>query len=180
MVPTSTRVPELTLPAPALTALREALQQEVGADAAATALRMAGFAAGEAFFRILAEADEDRLRTLPADRFWKDFGRLFSSRGWGQLTYEEAHPGVGSLHAGDWAESREMQAERPSCHFTTGLLSSLLGRVSGADVSVLEVECRGRGDGRCRFLFGGADAVFAVYERLATGEAPEAALQQIG
>jgi bacteriochlorophyll 4-vinyl reductase len=174
------RSSELTIPVPAYNALREALQTEVGADAAASALRMAGFAAGDAFFRILAEPGEEQLRSLPAERFWQEFSRLFSGRGWGQLAYHEAHPGVGALHAADWAESRGVVAERPSCHFTTGLLSSLLGKVADAEVGVLEVECRGRGDARCHFLFGGADAVFAVYERLAAGDAPDSALQQIG
>jgi bacteriochlorophyll 4-vinyl reductase len=181
MASTGTRTSELAIPAPAFVALRTALITHVGQDAAASALRMAGFAAGDAFYSILAESGEDELRRLSAERFWKRFATLFASRGWGQLGYSEAHPGVGSLAAADWAEGRNGEAaDRPSCHFTTGLLSSLLGRVAGAEVGVMEVECRARGDARCRFLFGGTDAVYAVYERLAGGAAADAALQQIG
>jgi bacteriochlorophyll 4-vinyl reductase len=175
------RSSELAIPASAFAALRTALNAQVGPDAAASALRQAGFAAGDAFFSILAESDEDALRKLPAERFWAHFATLFRSRGWGQLSYSEAHPGVGSLETADWAESTtDEPAERPCCHFTTGLFSSLLGKVADAEVGVMEIECRGRGDTRCRFLFGGTAAVIAVYERLAQGDAADAALQQIG
>jgi bacteriochlorophyll 4-vinyl reductase len=178
---TGARSSELAIPVSAFAALRTALNAQVGPDAAASALRQAGFEAGDAFFSILAESGEEALRKLPADRFWKQFSDLFRRRGWGQLSYSEAHPGVGSLEAADWAESRtDEPAERPCCHFTTGLFSNLLGKAAAADVGVMEVECRGRGDARCRFLFGGTAAVFAVYERLARGDAAEAALQQIG
>jgi bacteriochlorophyll 4-vinyl reductase len=181
MSSTATRPSELALPAQAFTALRDALHAQVGPDAAAAALRMAGFAAGESFFRILADAGDEDLGRLPAVRFWKQFARLFASRGWGQFSYTEPHPGVGSLEAADWVESRgEEGSGQPACHFTTGLLSSLLGKVAGAEVGVMEVECRGRGDARCRFLFGGTDAVYSVYERVAAGEPADSALQQIG
>jgi hypothetical protein len=53
--------------------------------------------------------------------------------------------------------------DQPSCHFTTGVLANILGRAADGEVAVLEVECRSRGDQRCRFLFGGADAVYSVY-----------------
>jgi uncharacterized protein len=181
MAVTGTRSSELAIPVSAFTAMRTALNAEVGPDTAAAALRQAGFAAGESFFSILAQEGEEALQQLPAERFWQKFSALFSTRGWGQLKYSEAHPGVGSLEAADWAESRtEEPADRPSCHFTTGLLSSLLGKVAGAEVGVMEIECRGRGDARCRFLFGGTEAVFAVYERLARGDTADTALQQIG
>ncbi|HSJ25446.1 MAG TPA: 4-vinyl reductase [Longimicrobiales bacterium] len=159
--------------------MRDALAASAGHEAAADALRSAGHAAGDAFFEILTagEVTGDQ----PAEAFWKRFSQLFASRGWGTLRYSEVHPGVGALDATAWAEARaDNTAEQPSCHFTTGMLANLLGRVAGADVAVLEVECRSRGDSRCRFLFGGTDAVFAVYERLATGEPADAALQQIG
>lgn len=178
---TTTRPPEITLPVAAIAALRDALSSQLGPDAAADALRAAGFAAGDAFHRILGGTDGEELRTLGARQFWARLTLLFSSRGWGQLSYSEAHPGVGSLEATDWAEGRtEQGAERPSCHFTTGLLANLLGRVAGAEVGVLEVECRSRGDQRCRFLFGGTEAVYAVYNRIVEGDAADAALQRIG
>jgi predicted hydrocarbon binding protein len=173
------RQQEFALPAEALAALRENLAAGVGAEVAADALRAAGYAAGDAFFEVLLEASDDPLES-PAEQFWTRLGRLFSSRGWGQLTYSEAHPGVGALTATNWAEHGEPgTSDQPCCHVTTGLLANLLGRIAGAEVAVLEAECRGRGDGCCRFLFGGPDAVYAVYEGLSAGEAAEDALARI-
>jgi predicted hydrocarbon binding protein len=179
MAGTTNRQAELALPATALTALRNALVASVGPDAAADALRAAGYAAGDAFFRILTAGDGESIAQLGADLFWQRLSLLFSARGWGHLSYSEAHPGVGSLHAGDWAEAIGDGSGDATCHLSTGLLANLLGQVAGSEVAVLEVECRGRGDQRCRFLFGGRDAVYAVYERLSAGAAPEAALASI-
>lgn len=181
MASTTPRTPELALPVAALAGLLDALNAQVGHEAAADALRTAGSAAGDAFFRILAGPDVDELRSLSAHRFWNRLATLFANRGWGHLRYAEAHPGVGSLEASDWVESRsEPEAEVPSCHFTTGLLANLLGHAAGTDIGVIEVECRSRGDRRCRFLFGGTDAVFAVYHRMAEGDAADTALTRIG
>lgn len=172
---------EIALPVAALAALRDSLVAEVGHAAAAEALRAAGHAAGDAFFGMLATAEAQDPAGLPADRFWNRLARAFSARGWGQISYTELHPGVGSLTAAHWAEARtDTPANQPCCHVTTGLLANLLGRVAGADVAVLEVECQGRGDEHCRFLFGGADAVYAVYERLNEGERTEDAVAHIG
>jgi bacteriochlorophyll 4-vinyl reductase len=175
----SQRTPEIAMPAAAFHALRGALIASSGEEAAADALRVAGHAAGDAFYQLVAARQEPA--SLPADQFWRSLGQLFAHRGWGQLSYTEAHPGVGALSATDWAEAdADAASAQPACHFSTGLLANLLGRVAGGDVAVLEVACRSRGDQHCRFLFGGAEAVYAVYERLAAGEGADAALQQIG
>jgi predicted hydrocarbon binding protein len=180
---------ELALPVASLAALRAALAAEVGPDAAARALQRAGHAAGDAFFAILAgrqpESGEEgdpwkaraaALAPLPAETFWRRLGDLFAARGWGHIEHEDAHPGVGALASSDWVEAESHGHSRPDCHFTTGLLSNLLGRTAGGDVAVLEVECRSRGDLQCRFLFGGADAVQAVYDALLAGRDTGAAL----
>ena len=178
---TSSRTPELALPVASLAAIRDSLVSSVGPEAAALALRQAGHAAGDALYRILSGGDADALTSLPADKFWAQLARLFSSRGWGQLTYAQVHTGVGSLEAANWAEARaESDSGQPSCHFTTGVLANLLGQIADAEVAVLEAECVSRGDHRCRFLFGGADAVYAVYERIAAGDEPDAALARLG
>jgi predicted hydrocarbon binding protein len=175
------RQQEIALPIAALAALRESLIAEVGPEAAANALRTAGYAAGDAFFRILSADEKHDVTTTAATDFWQRLGQLFAARGWGQLTYAEVHPGVGALTAPQWAEARtEVITDQPCCHVTTGLLANLLGRVAGSDVAVLESECLGRGDEHCRFLFGGADAVYALYERLSAGEPADEALSRIG
>jgi hypothetical protein len=180
MAPTQNRQPELVMPVAALAALRSALDTAIGADAAAEALRAAGHAAGDVFHDVLTGSAGDP-GAVAADRFWSQLATLFASRGWGQIRYSEAHPGVGSLESGDWAESASGgEAQRPSCHFTTGALANVLGRAAGTSVAVMEVECRARGDERCRFLFGGAEAVYAVYDRLAAGDTADSAIAQIG
>src|SRR5690606_8939468 len=101
---TSPRTPELALPVASLAAIRDSLVSSVGPEAAALALRQAGHAAGDALHRILSSGgDTESLAALPADRFWAQLSRLFSSRGWGQLTYSQVHSGVGSLEATNWA-----------------------------------------------------------------------------
>ncbi|MHB1169514.1 MAG: V4R domain-containing protein [Longimicrobiales bacterium] len=163
----TTRPQELALPIASLAALRNALIDAVGEDAAATALRAAGHAAGDALHATLVAGDAD----APADRFWQRLTQLFQSRGWGVLRHEDAHPGVGALASADWVEADAFAgAMRPSCFLTTGLLANLLGRVAGQEVAVLEVECRSRGDAQCRFLFGSAQALDAVYSHVARGE----------
>jgi bacteriochlorophyll 4-vinyl reductase len=180
MVPATNRIPELALPVAALAALRDALVVAVGTESAAQALRHAGFAAGDALFRILAADEPHELANLPAAIFWSRLARLFTARGWGQLTYHQVHPGVGALDTTNWVEAvPDNRTAQPSCHFTTGVLANLLGRVVGSEVAVLEVECRSRGEPRCRFLFGGAVAVYALYDRIAAGDAADTALARL-
>ncbi|HUF49711.1 MAG TPA: V4R domain-containing protein [Longimicrobiales bacterium] len=180
MASTASRTPELALPVASLAALTDALMTRVGAEAAAQALREAGHAAGDALHRILTTSGND-VAGMPADRFWQHLSRLFSSRGWGTFAFSQPHPGVGALDTTDWFEARpEAGAAQPCCHFTTGVLANVLGTVAGSDVAVMEVECRTRGDQRCRFLIGGADAVFAVYERMAAGDRADTAIAQLG
>jgi len=170
------RPDELALPVSALAALRAALQTEVGADVAAQALRQSGHAAGDALIAQLAQnghsdADgQEQLRTVSGDTFWRRLAQLFATRGWGTLTHDTPHVGIGSLESANWVEAVPSSAARPSCYFTTGMLANLLGHAAGGTVAVLETECRSRGDEHCRFLFGSPDALDALYTRLRAGE----------
>ena len=171
-----TRAPELAIPVASLSALRQALTSEVGPDAAAAALRAAGHAAGDAWYPQLS-ADEGE---VSEQAFWRRLNQLFNSRGWGSLVHSAVHPGVGALDAADWVEAQPDAGEaRPSCFFTTGLLANLLGNAASSDVAVMEVECRSAGAARCRFLFGSADALNALYARVATGDAVDTALSEL-
>lgn len=182
MSDTLTESPELALPVASLLALRRALEAELGADGASRALHHAGHAAGDALFdAFIAAVPGADLGELDEVAFWHELAALFSRRGWGTLAFEGAHPGVGALESADWAEADPGEgALTPSCHFTAGLLANLLGRTAGDDVGILETECRSRGDLRCRFLFGGRDALGLVYEALRTGRALEDALADLG
>ncbi len=175
--------PELAFPVESLTALRNALEAQVGGDAAARALRQAGYAAGDALFPLLNPGVQEpghEPAELPESVFWRRVSELFAARGWGRLEFAAVHPGLGALEAADWVEADASDGSlRPSCHFTTGLLANLLGRAAGEQVGVLEVECRSRGDLSCRFVFGGHDALDVVYEALAHGQELDQALAQL-
>lgn len=176
-MPRQGKPPELAIPVASLAALRNALSDEVGSDAAARALAAAGHAAGDALFSQLhGEAGE----TLSEAAFWRRLSNLFTARGWGTLSHHEAHEGVGALTAADWVEAvPEAQAARPSCFFTTGMLANLLGSAAGAPVSVLEVECRSKGDAQCRFLFGATETMQALYSRVGAGTPADNALAEL-
>ncbi len=175
MVRSVTRAPELAIPVASLAALRQALSAEVGPDAAANALRAAGYAAGDAWHAQLAQDSE-----IPESTYWRRLKELFSSRGWGTLVHSTLHPGVGALDAQDWVEAVPESGEaRPSCFFTTGMLANLLGNSAGSEVAVLEVECRSTGAERCRFLFGSVEALNELYNRVAHGAPVDAALSEL-
>jgi predicted hydrocarbon binding protein len=178
MLQPAKRAPELAIPVASLAALRQALTAEVGADAAARALRAAGHAAGDAWYpQLNTGADES---DVSESTFWRRLNHLFSSHGWGTLAHSPVHPGVGALDATDWVEAQPDAAEsRPSCFFTTGVLANLLGSAAGADVAVMEVECRSTGSHRCRFLFGSADALNALYSRVSNGSPVDVALSEL-
>lgn len=174
----ASRPAELAIPVASLAALRRALTTEVGPDAAARALRAAGHAAGDAWYPQLSTNNENG--EVPESVFWRRFAQLFSSHGWGSLSHSAIHPGVGALDAADWVEADTNATEtRPSCFFTTGLLANLLGNVASSNVAVMEVECRSAGHARCRFLFGSAEALNALYSRVAGGSAVDAALSEL-
>lgn len=181
MGPTNSRPAELALPVASLAALRRALAASVGPDGAAHALRAAGHAAGDAFFRALCrppananslsrEEAVEALRTLDERNFWNRLSGLFAARGWGTLVHQPLHAGLGALSAAEWVESDpESAATRPSCFFSTGLLANLLGQVAARDVAVLEVECRSQGDPHCRFVFGAPATLETVFHELQGG-----------
>jgi predicted hydrocarbon binding protein len=166
----ASRPPEVALPVAALAGIQRALAEQVDADAAARALQVAGHAAGDALHALLASGTSEPDAGAAVASYWRRLAELFSARGWGHLVHEAVHAGVGALESTDWAEADAMAgALRPSCHFTTGLLANLLGGTAGGPVAVLEVECRARGDLRCRFLFGGEEALHAVHGAMVEG-----------
>ena len=180
------RPSELAFPVVSLAAMRHSLTNDVGTDAAARALRAAGYAAGDGLFTALTQpfisgsADhQPDVSTLNANTFWKRLSQLFSTRGWGTLSHHAVHEGVGALDSTNWVECVEDSATRPSCFFTTGLLANLIGRAAGAQIAVLEVECRSRGDQRCRFLFGAPETLNSVYGLMRSGDSADESLRAL-
>jgi predicted hydrocarbon binding protein len=167
---------DIRFPADAVLALRRTLVRQVGTEAATRALQEAGYAAGDILFeRLTGQGD---LAGTPQDTFWDRMAGLFRELGWGSLTHEELHPGVGALVGREWFEA-DPDASRPTCLFTTGVLANILGRVAGEDVSVLQVECDD-GHGCCRFLFGSGPVVQDVYAALREGRDLQTALGSLG
>ena len=166
------RFPELALPVAALSALRHALAGRVGDDEAAHALRAAGHAAGNVLAGILASPQDNS--ALAQSAYFRRLADLFANRGWGHFAHERPHPGVAVLQAGDWVEADpEFAAQRPSCFFTTGMLANILGRAAGAEIAVYEVECRSKGDARCRFLIGAPETLQHLHESATEGASVE-------
>ena len=166
--------PMLSLPVGALGALHRSLAAGRSPIEAAEAARQLGFESGgefhQAFEEWLGGRETHDLGSLGPDGFWFGLSGFFSTLGWGTLSYEPLHPGVAALTSDAWAEADSAPpGSYPACHFTTGLLSDLLGRVAGADLGVMEVECRAAGDARCTFLIGGREALQRVYEGIRDG-----------
>ena len=153
--------------------LRASLERDTGFQAA-TYLQEAGFAGGEELYaEFVAWLTRTRGVEGPAHldlRFLGEvLGEFFAEQGWGSLSVTPLHPAVVAFDAKEWAEATEGGGEFPSCHLTCGLLADFFGRVADGVVAVMEVECRSRGDGRCRFLAGAPETLSALYDRMAQG-----------
>src|SRR6185436_14185751 len=154
--------------------LRASLERDAGLQAA-THLQEAGFAGGEelynAFVPWLARTHNvERPGDLDMQHLSEVLSEFLAEQGWGRLTATPLGPAVLALDSTDWAEALdEPQGEYPSCHLSCGLLADFFGRVSQVLVAVMEVECRSRGEARCRFLAGAPETLSVLYERMAQG-----------
>lgn len=154
--------------------LRASLERDTGFQAA-TYLQEAGFAGGE---ELHSEFTTWLARTrggvepgaLDIQFLSEVLGEFFTESGWGTLTVTPVSPLVLALDTTDWAEAVDTgRGEFPSCHITCGMLADFFGRIAGGLIAVMEVECRSRGEGRCRFLAGAPDTLGALYDRMAQG-----------
>jgi predicted hydrocarbon binding protein len=174
MHPTSTHRPGLRLGRKVIHQLRAALERDTGLQAASY-LQEAGFAGGEELYAEFAEwlaasGGVERPADLDAQFLSEVLSRFFADLGWGTLTAQTLGQAVLALDSTEWAEAAdEGRGEFPSCHLTCGLLADFLGRLSDGLVAVMEVECRSRGDARCRFLAGAPETLSTLYDRMAQG-----------
>jgi predicted hydrocarbon binding protein len=154
--------------------LRASLERDAGLQAS-TYLQEAGFAGGEELYAefsewLLATRGVERAPELDVQFLSEVLSEFFADQGWGALTATPLSPAVLALDAAQWAEAAEEgRSEFPSCHLTCGLLADFLGRLSDGLVAVMEVECRSRGDARCRFLAGAPETLSTLYDRMAQG-----------
>ncbi len=156
-----------------LHALRHALERDLG-EQGATTMQEAGYAAGaqvfEAFQRWLpGYAQIESPDDLDASAMDEVLSAFFEALGWGTLHTERLGAAL-AMDTSDWAEAEPGDNSlAPSCHFTTGLFASFLGRLAHAEVAVMEIECRSANDGRCRFLAGAGETLQEVYDGVNAG-----------
>jgi len=154
--------------------LRSSLERDAGLQAA-THLQEAGFAGGEELYDafaawLKAERDVDPPSDLDIQFLGEVLSDFFAEQGWGRLSAMPLGDAVLALDSEDWAEALDQpEGQYPSCHLSCGLLADFLGRVSQGQVAVMEVECRSRGDHKCRFLAGAPETLSVLYERMAQG-----------
>ena len=143
-------------------------------DQAIAILQEAGYAAGEGLYRAFAAANNPS--DLDADLFAETLSEFFTTGGWGALTMNPVGTEALALDSSDWVEAEPGTSQTPMCFFSAGMLADFLGRLSDEPVSVMEVECRSRGDARCRFLSATPDVLQKVYEAMTEGRTYEEAL----
>jgi predicted hydrocarbon binding protein len=154
--------------------LRASLERDAGIQAA-THLQEAGFAGGEELYEdfarwLKAERKVDPPSELDVQFLGEVLSDFFAEQGWGKLTAMPLGEAVLALDSENWAEALDQpEGQYPSCHLSCGLLADFLGRVSQGQVAVMEVECRSRGDRKCRFLAGAPETLSVLYERMAQG-----------
>lgn len=154
--------------------LRTVLERDVGQQAAGV-LQEAGFAAGEELYADFAQRLRDsrgveRPGDLDLDFLAGALSEFFADQGWGTLAASPLGPALLALDASDWAEALDQaRTEFPTCHLSCGLLADFLGRMADGLVAVMEVECRSRGDTRCRFVAGAPETLSSLYDRMARG-----------
>ncbi len=172
----------LTITRASLLSLRAALLRSGDAQAA-VALQEAGYAGGTAFYEAfrtwLAARTDVTMADLDVDAFENHLTGFFRETGWGTVQIGSIDDIVATLDSPDWGEcDMGTGMQHPSCHITTGMFADLFGRLAGAPVAVLEVECRSAGFDRCRFLVGSPEIMDAVYDEMGHGVAYEAAVRQ--
>jgi predicted hydrocarbon binding protein len=158
----------------ALHQLRASLERDRGVQSAAL-LQEAGVAGGEGLYAAFGAWLQTAYGVvqpgdLDASYMPEALRGFFGDYGWGTLTVSELAPAVLALDSEDWAEAAPDQGSSyPACHLTSGLLADFLGRMAQGPVAVMEVECRTRGDSRCRFLVGAPDSLSVLYDRMSRG-----------
>ena len=167
----------------ALAGLRNALMRDTG-YATAGYLQEAGYAGGgalfEAFRAWLAARDERDAEAMPLSAFQAHATEFFRECGWGALEIGDLHDTVATLDSSDWGESTPgADLGAAGCHLTAGMFADFFGRLSGAPLAVMEVECRSAGADRCRFLLGSAEVMQAVYDGMAAGAGYEDAVAAV-
>ncbi len=167
-----------------LAALRAALFRDLGGNATGY-FQEAGYAGGSALFTAFGLWAQQRGYTAPDAIAAADFQRFatefFGDLGWGSIALGTLHGAVATIDSEDWGEADPNSAmEFPGCHLSTGMFAEFFGRLAGAPMAVMEVECRSMGAPRCRFLLGSTEALRHVYDEMSRGVAYDDAVASVG
>jgi len=136
-------------------------------DQLVTILQEAGYAAGDGLYKAFTAVNNPT--DLDADLLGETLSEFFATGGWGTVTISPVGTGALALDSSDWAEANPGTAQTPMCFFSAGMLADFLGRLSEETIAVMEVECRSRGDERCRFLSATPDVLERVYNDMTAG-----------
>ncbi|HVZ78764.1 MAG TPA: V4R domain-containing protein [Gemmatimonadaceae bacterium] len=156
-----------------LGSLHGALFRDLGVNAAGY-LQAAGYAGGAALFSAFgdwcARHGHGAPEAIAAQDFERRASEFFHALGWGSLAVGTLHGAVATLDSADWAEANADAAMPfPGCHLSSGMLADFFGRLAGAPMAVMEVECRSTGAHRCRFLLGSGEALQHIYDAMSQG-----------
>ncbi len=80
----------------------------------------------------------------------------FESQGWGRLSLEDMDMEQGIVQVILKNQPFEMckgPQENPVCFFTRGAIAGILSAIFKKDMRVKEVDCTGKEDGLCRFIY---------------------------
>jgi len=136
-------------------------------DQLITILQEAGYAAGDGLYKAFTAANNPS--DLDADLLGATLSEFFANGGWGTVTITPVGTGALALDSSDWAEANPGTSQTPMCFFSAGMLADFLGRLSEETIAVMEVECRSRGDERCRFLSATPAVLEKVYNDMTAG-----------
>ncbi|HUO52236.1 MAG TPA: V4R domain-containing protein [Gemmatimonadaceae bacterium] len=167
----------------ALAALRQALLREAG-PAASSCIQEAGYAGGDVVFECFRDWLRAQGKANPEELEMSEFTHraslFFKELGWGTLTVSALSDAVAMVETADWGEADPQAAlDHPACHFTTGMFADFFGRLSGAPLAVLEVECRSMGAPRCRFLLGSSEVLQHIFQEMERGTSYQDAARQL-
>ena len=164
----------MTIPLPGIVRQLHASLATHAPDQAITILQEAGYAAGEGLYKAFTAANSPTY--LDADLLEPALSAFFTTGGWGAVTVTPVGTGALALDSRDWAEAEPGTSQTPMCFFSAGMLADLLGRLSDETIAVMEVECRSKGDERCRFLSATPGVLDRVYNEMTQGRSYEDAL----
>jgi len=166
---------DIPLSASTLVALSPRALHALRDRAGAQPLQEAGYAAGEAAFNAFAAwlprvAGVEHPSDLAAPRLAEVLSQFFTALGWGTMQITALGEAAVAVDAEEWAEAApDAHLQSPSCYFTSGMLADFMGRMANASLAVMEVECRSKGDSRCRWLLGAPETLSSLYEHMTQG-----------